>query len=176
MHNAREKQSAILTILRIIEGVSEWSGRVTSFFLLALTGVICFEVFRRFVLNHPSIYTFELASMLGVVISMGALAYTYLHEGHIRVDVFWSRLPPKGRVLADVVGSLLFFFPLIFVLTYLSGDWLLYSIRMHEVGSKTHWYPIFWPVRAVMLLGLCLFILQGVAKFIRDIQFLKRKE
>jgi TRAP-type mannitol/chloroaromatic compound transport system permease small subunit len=114
--------------------------------------------------------------MLGVTISIGALAYTYLHEGHIRVDVLWSHLPPKGRVLADVVGSLLFFFPLIFVLTYLSGDWLLYSIRMHEVGKETYWYPIYWPVRAAMLLGLCLFTLQGVAKFIRDLQFLKRKE
>lgn len=162
--------------VRFIESISEGSGRVFAWFGLALVLLLCFEVFMRYVLDNPTSYTYEIATMLGVVIGTGGLAYTHLHHGHVRVDVFWRLLPPRGRAIADVIASILFFFPLLILLVYISADWVVHSYTMHEISTETYMYPIVWPVRAVMLLGLFLIVPQGVAKLIRDLYIVKRKE
>ena len=162
--------------VRFIESISEGSGKVFAWFGLALVLLLCFEVFMRYVLDNPTSFTYEVATMLGVTIGMGGLAYTHLHHGHVRVDVFWRLLSPRGKAIADVIGSMLFFFPLLILLAYISAAWVVHSYTMHEISTETYMYPIVWPVRTVMFLGFFLIISQGVAKLIRDLYLLKRNE
>jgi len=157
----------------VLESISEWSGRIVCGFCLALVLVLTFEVFMRYVLGRPTIFSYELSTMLGVTIGAGGLAYTHLHQGHVRVDVLWRLLPPKWKAIADIVGSLLFFFPLIIAITYISAQWTQFSISSGEIMTKTYWYPPAWPVRAVLALGFLMFIPQGVAKLIRDIYYVR---
>jgi len=164
------------TIVRVIESISEWTGRVTSWFCLALVLALSYEVFMRYVLGSPTKYSYEVATMLGVSIATMGLAYTHLHDGHVRVDVFWKLLPPRGKALADLISSLLFFFPLIIVVIYISAERVQFSWSMDEKLTSTLWYPPAWPIRAVMVLGLFLFMSQGVAKLIHDIHILKGLE
>lgn len=127
----------------------------------------------RYVLDSPTIYSYEVAIEMGVVICAAGLAYTHLHHGHVRVDVFWRNLSSKGKALADVITSLLFFFPVVIMMVYISVDWLVFSLREEEIMTATFLYPPAWPVRAVMAVGFFMFISQGVAKLIRDIYLLK---
>jgi TRAP-type mannitol/chloroaromatic compound transport system permease small subunit len=121
-------------------------------------------------------YSYALASMMGVLIAAGGLAYTHLHQGHIRVDVFWRFLSPRGKAIADIIGTFIMFFPLMFALLYGSVDRAIFSFLMHEVSRETYWYPIIWPIRIVMLIGVFLFTVQGVAKLVRDLYVLRRSE
>jgi TRAP-type mannitol/chloroaromatic compound transport system permease small subunit len=34
---------------------------------------------------------------------------------------------------------------------------------------QSYWYPPALPIRLVVVLGLCLFLLQGIAEFARDV-------
>jgi TRAP-type mannitol/chloroaromatic compound transport system permease small subunit len=94
----------------------------------------------------------------------------------VRVDVIWRLLSPRGKAIADIIGSFIMFFPLLFVLLYASGDYAIFSISMHELSRETNWYPVVWPIRIVMLIGVFLFTIQGVAKLVRDLYLLKRSE
>ena len=142
-------------------------------FTLALVLLLSLEVFMRYVLNNPTIYSYEVSTMIGVTIACGGLAYTHLHHGHVRVDVIWRLLPPRGRAIADIITAILFFFPVAFAITYFSAYWTHFSISIGEIMTKTYLYPPAWPVRAIMAFGFFLFISQGVAKLIRDIYTLK---
>ncbi len=153
---------------QIIESVSEWSGRLIAWFGLALALLLSFEIFMRHVLNNPTSYTYEIASMMGVAIGAGGLAYTHLHQGHVRVDVLWRLLPPRWQAITDLIGGIIFFFPLLIVLVYVSTLWVIHSYELHEISTETYMYPIIWPVRLVLLLGVILLLTQGVATFIRD--------
>jgi len=153
----------------ILDSISQWSGRIVCAFCISLVLLLTFEVFMRYVLSSPTIFSYEIATMMGVTIGAGGLAYTHLHHGHVRVDVIWRLLPPRGRAIADIVGSLLFFFPLIIVVTWFSTKWAQISFADHEIMVKTYLYPPAWPVRAVMALGFFMFIPQGISKFIRDV-------
>ena len=160
----------------VLDSISQWSGRVVCVFCLAMVLLLTFEVFMRYVLNAPTNFSYEVATMMGVTVGAGGLAYTHLHHGHVRVDVIWRLLSPRGKAIADVISSLLLFFPLIIAVTYVSVEWAQFSFVQGEIMTKTTLYPPAWPVRAVMVLGFLMFIPQGVAKLIRDIYLVKGVE
>ena len=162
--------------VRVLESISEWSGRVVCVFCLALVLLLTFEVFMRYILNSPTNFSYEVSTMIGVTICSVGLAYTHLHGGHVRVDVVWRLLSPRGKAIADIIGSVIFFFPLIIVVIYVSGEWAQFSFSVGETMVKTTLYPPAWPVRAIMALGFLMFIPQGVAKLIRDIYLAKGVE
>jgi len=157
----------------ILENISQWTGRVFAVICIALVAVLTFEVFMRYILSWPTQFSYEAASSIGVAISAGGLAYTHLHGGHVRVDVLWKNLSPKGRAIADIIGGLVFLFPLFILLTWISADRVVQSVIEHEVMTSTYWYPPAWPTRSVMALGLLLLIPQGVAEVLRNICIIK---
>ncbi len=162
--------------VRICESISEWSGHIVMWFSLFLVLLLTWEVFMRYVLQSPTIYSYELSTMLGVTISAGGLAFAHKYHGHVRVDIFWRLLSPRGKAVADIVGALIFFFPLVIIIAYISGGWALRSFVEGEIMTKTYLYPPAWPVRAVMFLGFSVFVPQGIAKLIRDFYLVVRKE
>lgn len=164
------------TIVRVIESVSEWTGRVIRWACLALVLVLAYETTARYVFNAPTLWAYEISTMLGVTIAVLGWAYVYRHHGHVRVDVFYTHLSPRGKAIIDVVFSLIFLFPLFIVFTYASTMRLWFSWSIGEKLIESGWLIPAAPIRAVMVLGLSLFVFQGVAQFIRDLYLLVKGE
>ncbi|MBA7642702.1 hypothetical protein ES703_50407 [subsurface metagenome] len=164
------------TIVRVIEWISEWTGRVICWACLALVLVLSFEVIMRYVFDAPTIWSYEIATMLGCTIIILGLAYTHRHHGHVRVDVFWRLLSPRGQAIADVICALLLFFPLVIAIIYISIWWVGFSISIGEIMTKTYWYPPAWPLRIIFFLGFLLFLLQGVSQLVRDLHLAIRNK
>lgn len=162
--------------VQVFENISEWTGKISMWFCLFLVLMLSWEVFMRYIMGRPTIYSYEISTMMGVTIAAGGLAFAHKYHGHVRVDVFWKNLSPRGKAISDVICALLFFFPLISILVYVSAKWALRSFMEHEILIQTYLYPPGWPVRTVMMLGFLLFLPQGVAKLIRDLYLITRGE
>ena len=152
-------------LLRTIDLISEGAGKAVSWCVVALVVVLGIKVVARYVFHEPTIWSYETASMLGVTIAYIGWSYTLRHHGHVRVDVFYARLSPRKRAIIDVAGALLMFFPLVTVVTYAAVHRALFSLKMNEILIETNWYPPAFPIRAVMVVGFCLLLLQGLAHF-----------
>lgn len=163
-------------ILEIIDSISEYTGRAAKWICVALVIVLTYEVMMRYVFNAPTIWAHLTSMMLSGAIVMMGLAYTHLHHGHIRVDIFYTRLSPRGKAVTDVICALLFLFPLLAIFLRTSASWMWRSWIEGEVRIESYWYPLAGPFRTVMFLGVCLFALQAVAQFIRDLYFLVRNK
>src|SRR3546814_2875652 len=50
-----------------------------------------------------------------LVFTLGA-GYTLKHGGHVRVDIFYADLSPRGKALVDLFGPLVFLLPWVLVL------------------------------------------------------------
>ena len=74
-----------------------------------------------------------------------------------------------AEAILDITRSLLFFFPLILALAYISWNMMWLAWEMGEVLVRSNWFPPTGPIRTVVVLGLSLFALQGVAQFVRDL-------
>ncbi|HUU65073.1 MAG TPA: TRAP transporter small permease subunit [Dehalococcoidales bacterium] len=164
------------TFLRVVDSISEWTGKTGRWFAVGLVLIVSLEVILRFVFNRPTLWAYETSVMLGACTFVLAFAYVHRYHAHIRVDVFYTHLSNRGKAIIDVLGDLLLFFPLIFLLVLVAWDWMTYAWTTGERMPITGWYPPAGPLRTVVALGFILFVLQGVAQFIRDLYLLVRNK
>src|SRR5512144_2321430 len=105
-------------LVRAIDDVSYWSGKAFAWLIVALTFVVSVEVFKRYILNAPTAWIFDLNNMLyGTLFMMGG-AYTLALGGHVRADFVYGRLRPRAQAALDLSLYLLFFVPGVLALIY----------------------------------------------------------
>jgi TRAP-type mannitol/chloroaromatic compound transport system permease small subunit len=163
-------------LLGYIDWLSEMSGSIGKWFAVVLVLAGTFEAIARHFFNAPTIWAYDSMCMAGGVVYMLGASYNYKHNAHTRVDIFYSAMSPKRQAWIDVICALLFFFPLMVVMFKLAMDWAIRAWRINEVMFNSFWYPPAAPYRTVFAVGLLLLILQGGAKFIRDLYFIIKGE
>jgi len=164
------------TVIRVIDSISEWVGKTARWFVVALVLLETYGVIRRYVFNAPELWPYEVAIMLGAAVWILGLSYVHRYDGHVRVDVIYSRLSPRLRGIIDVIGSILSFFPIFILVLYVSANWAWDAWITDERMAETGWYPPSAPLRTVVMLGFLFFALQGVAQFVRALHLLRRSK
>jgi len=157
-------------IVKLIDAMNARLGWVFAFMLVPLAGVMVSEVFMRYVLNRPSVWAYEMSAFIfGGYIVLGG-AYTMLKNGHVNVDIVYSHRSPRVRALLDVVTATLFFL-FMWYLFHQSLSQTIDSWKIREL-TNSHWHPPYYPLRTTLPVACILMMLQGLAKFIRDVHLL----
>ena len=162
--------------VRLVEYTNEWMGRAMRWVIMVAIGFTCLEVFQRYVFNHPTMWGYEVPIHLGAAFYTLAWGFVLLKKGHVRVDVFYAKFTERGRAMVDVVCFFVLFLPVIGVLAYTSGDWMIHAWAIGERSNMTYWYPPIAPLRTAIFIGIVLFLLQGIAQLWKDLHFLTRGE
>jgi len=149
--------------------MSERAGAFGKWFALVLVLVASFDAIARHFFNSPTIWAYDTITMAGGVIYMLGAAYAYRFDGHTRVDLFYQYLSERSRAVVNVVAALVLFFPLMGAMLYMAIKWTIRAWKIEEVMFNSFWYPPAGPYRTVFALGLLLLVLQGIARFVRDL-------
>jgi len=153
-------------LLHIIDQISNWSGKTFAWLLFITMLIIGFEIIMR-IFGNPQIWVFDITLFTAGVVYVVGGAYTLLKDRHVKMDVLYTRLSPRMQSLLDLIT-----FPgfLVFcgILLWQGGIRGWESFQMNEM-LYTGFRPIVWPVRLMIPLGGLLILLQGLAKFIRDL-------
>ncbi len=149
--------------------VSEYSGKGLSFLFIVLAGILFYEVVARYVFNSPTHWAHEASIFLfgGSCVIGGA--YILLHRAHVNLDILYSRVSRRKQAILDLITAPFFFFIMI-LLIWKGADFALDSWKLLERAS-TVWAPPIYPFKTVIPVAAFLLLLQGVAKFIRDLFF-----
>lgn len=134
------------------------------------------EVVMRYAFNSPTMWSYETSMMIGGTTFAIGWAYVHKYHGHIRVDVFYERLSPRVKAILDVFFALFLLFPLLVLFIGISVSYMWQAWLIGEVSCESYWYPPLAPFRTVVAIGFCLFTLQAVAQFIRDLHMLIRNK
>jgi TRAP-type mannitol/chloroaromatic compound transport system permease small subunit len=153
--------------LKTIDRISEQSGKAVSFLIVLLVFVILYEIFARYLFNSPTIWAHEIAQMIygAYVILLGA--YVLQRKGHVNVDILYNRFRPRTRAIIDLFTWLLFFY-FCGLLLLKGGEMAWDSLKVLET-EPTSFAPPVYPIKMMIPLGALLILLQGLAKFIRDL-------
>lgn len=65
-------------------------------------------VITRFIFSYEQVFMGDLVRFWYAALFLFASAYTLLHEGHVRVDVFYAGFTRKGKGRVNTVGAILF--------------------------------------------------------------------
>lgn len=164
---------ALNTILRWIDLVNEWIGRVLSIAVFAMFVLVLSEVVRRYFLNAPTVWSNELTQLIfgAYIILSGGFILKF--NGHVNVDIFYGRLTAKSKAVLDITTFLVFFLFCGMLLIY--GGQLAWESMITLEHSQSAWNPPVYPFKLMIPVGALLLLLQGTAKLIRDILVLSGK-
>jgi TRAP-type mannitol/chloroaromatic compound transport system permease small subunit len=164
-----EPSPTLIRTVQVIDKFTDTTGTWISWLAVPLVLAVSYEVFSRYLLNAPTIWSFDVTYMLyGTLFMLGA-AYA-LHKGaHIRTDFFFERWSIRTKGMIDSIAYLVFFFPSLLVFLYISGAEGWYAFEIGETSEQTPWRPILWPFKMVVPLAILLLLIQGVSETIKSV-------
>lgn len=158
---------AIEYFLRYTDWVNAKFGWFVAFLMCPMMFIMIYEIVMRYFFNRPSLWAYEISLFLygGYIILAGA--YTLITKGHVNVDILWGRFSARGKAILDI-GTFGFVLLYLGVLFWTSLEATIESWKIGET-TMTYWAPPYYPLRTTVPVGCFLFLLQALAKLIRDI-------
>jgi TRAP-type mannitol/chloroaromatic compound transport system permease small subunit len=164
--------NAMLALSRAIDAITERVGRFVYWLVLIVVLISAANAIVRKLFNYSSNAYLEIQWYLFSVIFLFGAGYTLLRNEHVRIDIISGRLSARAQNWIDVVGIVLFLWPMSFVIMWLSWPLFVDSLARHEVSSNAGGLLI-WPARLMMPIGFALLIMQSVSELIKRIAFLR---
>jgi len=143
--------------------------------VVALTLLISWEVFSRYVLNNPHAWVLDAQIMLYGLLFMTAGAYTLSKNGHVRGDVLYGFFKPRTQASIDLALYLVFFLPGIVALTWAGWTFANDSLAIREQTFNADPLPIY-PFKFVVPIAGAMLMLQGLVEIVRCVLCLETGE
>lgn len=154
-------------LLLTVDKVSTFVGQAFSWLIVSLTLMISWEVFSRYVLDHPHAWAFDAMIQQYGTLFMMAGAYTLAKAGHVRGDVLYGFFEPRTQATIDLILFILFFIPGVFALTYAGYFYAAESWSMNEHSNITADGPAIYPFKTMMPLAGAFLLVQGIIEIVR---------
>jgi len=155
----------MLSLTKFIDKLCKIGAYLSGILLVCLILLILVEIFIRYFFDASTMIADEYSGYLYLASIFLGLAYTFLKDGHIRINIITSRLNKKKNKIIDIIAGVitLAILILIFYRTILF-TYDSYSLEMlSEAVSETPLYL----TQIVMPIGTLLFILATISFIIK---------
>ena len=166
-----------MATLNLIDRFNRATGRLVAWLTLVMVVVTAIIVIMRYVFDAGYIWLQESVIWMHAAVFMLGAAYTLLHEGHVRVDIFYREMSARRRGWVDLIGVILLLLPLCGYLAYASFDFEAASWAIHESSRESGGlpYPLIPMLRSIVLLMPLAVGLQGVSLLLRSLTAIRRR-
>ena len=157
----------IRAYVRGVDRLNRAVGTVTMYGLFVLIGILLFSAFDRVATRTFPLWVVEMAEFLMAGYYFLGGAYALQLDGHVRMDLLYSRMTARRRALVDLltVGTLLFYL----IVLLLGGiESTRYALETDQRNFSA-WGPPLAPIKAVMTIGIVLMLLQVTAVLFKDL-------
>ena len=164
-----------LNIARIIDGVNDAVGRWMAWLTVFMVLVTVIIVVLRYGFSIGFIWMQESVRFMHGFVFLLCASYTLLHNGHVRVDIFYAKMSARGKARVDIIGTILFLIPVCFAILFYSFDYVMNSWRETEGSLEER------GLHAVYLLKTCIWIFagsmiaQGLSRIVHCVELLLDK-
>jgi TRAP-type mannitol/chloroaromatic compound transport system permease small subunit len=156
-----------------VDRISTFAGQAFAWLIVALTALICYEVFSRYVLNSPNAWAFDVQIMMYGTLFMMAGAYTLSKNGHVRGDILYGFFKPRTQAFFDLLLYGVFFLPGVIALAWAGYSFAGESWAIREHSSITADGPPLYPFKTIIPIAGVLLLLQGLVEILRCIVCLR---
>jgi TRAP-type mannitol/chloroaromatic compound transport system permease small subunit len=161
-------------VLLFVDKMSTRVGQAFSWFIVALTLLVSWEVFSRYALDRPHAWAFDGMIQLYGTLFMMAGAYTLAKNGHVRGDVLYGFFPPRLQAGLDLALYLLFFIPGVVAFLWAGYYYAGESWAIREGSNVTADGPPYYPFKTVIPIAGAFLLLQGIVEIVRSAICLKQ--
>ena len=156
-------------LYRLIDGFNDRLGRFVAWFTLAMVLIQFVLVVMRYVFSAgdflflSALWWQEAVVYLHGALIMGAAGYTFLHNGHVRVDIFYRTAGPRSQDWTDLVGSLVFLLPVCWLIWWSAWPNVALSWRNFEGSTETSGIPLKYLLKSTVLVLAVVLALQAIS-------------
>ncbi len=156
----------------ILEAVVVFFGKAFSWIWVPLVLLVVGNVVLRYVVGTNIIALEELQWHLYAAGFMIGLAFCFIHDGHVRVDVFAEHFQPRTRALIEILGTVLLFLPFCYFILSYAYPFVERSYRMNEISAAPGGLPMRWIIKSFIIYAFALLAMAGLARLIRAFSLL----
>ena len=149
-------------------------GKLFSWSLLIMVILTFIIVVLRYLFNIGFIWMQELVRYLYASVFMLCAAYTLAKDEHVRVDIFYSKLQSRHKMIINIIGSFFFLIPVCFCIlfysfTYVINSWIQLEGSLEERGLHAVYLlkTFIWAFAIMLILQSIYIILHGFLKLFR---------
>lgn len=162
---------ASLRVARVIDRFTGAIAHVMQWLTLLMVLLGAYNVITRYVGRAISqslggaIYTVLQTYAFDMVFLLAA-AWVLQVDGHVRVDILYSRMSKRGKAWVDLFGTVIFLLPFCFMGFALSLPYVRSSWSHLERNLNAGGIPIY-PIKTLIPIAFALLALQGVSQIIK---------
>jgi len=152
-----------------IDAFNNRIGRIISWTAIAMVLVQFLVVVMRYIFSLGFIWMQESVLYLHSILFMLGAGYTLLHEGHVRVDIFYRDHGERGKAIVDFIGAIVFLLPVCILLWWWSWPYVSQSWSIFEGSRETSGIQAVYALKTLILMFAGLIALQGVSMMLRSL-------
>ncbi|SDE35643.1 TRAP transporter small permease subunit [Kordiimonas lacus] len=162
-------------VVEALDAFQEKSGHVLAILPLALVLIQFAVVLMVYVFATGSIQLQESLQYINAMMFLGGAGYTAVKDGHVRVDIFYSRMSERGQAIVNFFGTLLLLVPFLILFWISALPYVLDSWSIMETSVEASGLPFVYILKSTLLLFALTLSLHAVADLIRFGGKLKRR-
>lgn len=162
-------------VLVCIDAATEKTGKAIAWLTLVMVLLSFTVVVLRYGFNIGSIAMQESVLYLHAMVFMLGAAYTFKHDGHVRVDIFYQKMSLKKKAIVDLCGGLFLLLPVSIFIFFICFDYVAQSWSISEQSSEAGGLAFVYLNKTLLLLLPIMLIVQALADIIRQLLTLKNK-
>ncbi len=170
-----------------VDAVNYRVGRVVMYGIFVMMAILLWSIITK-AGSAPSLWTLEGAQFAMIIYFFLGGPYAIQTGSHVRMDLFYENWSLKKKAAVDAV-SVLCLLVYLAVLLWGAVSSAAYSLGYfgaepfaffgglltgsEEIGtmerSRTIWRPYLWPIKALMIAGITLMLMQALSELAKDI-------
>lgn len=159
-----------------VDHVSVIVGQTSSYMVLLSIVLITISVVLRYFFSRTYIALDEMQYYCYSIIFLFGFSYVYKEDGHIKVDIIYSRFSEKKKHIVNLLGTLFLTIPWTATICYYSFKYFQRSYAVFERSTQPMGLPALYVLKFILFLAFVLLLLQAVAKAIHAFAVFQTKE
>ncbi len=178
----------LLNVADMFDRPSRAIGKIGSWFILPLIGIIMFDVitrkidFFRIALAEANIAWFnpnifqDSEWHLHSILLFTSFGYGYLMNSHVRVDIFRELLVKRKQAWVEFIGLTLMAIPYLLIITYFAYTFVALSFSQGEGSESMTGIGMRYIIKSVMVIGFLSLLAALLSTWMRLFVFLFGEE
>jgi TRAP-type mannitol/chloroaromatic compound transport system permease small subunit len=166
MRQQEGRPNPLLKFCWLVDAINDGAAFVAKWLVLVACLVSALNAISRYLFSLSSNGWLEVQCyMFAAIVLLGA-SQTLRLNGHVRVDLIYSKLSDRNRILVDIFGICLFLLPTTTYFVYLTWPYFWSSLTSSERSGNAGGL-LLWPAKGALAVGFLLLLLQGVSELVK---------
>tara|TARA_B100000700_G_C14208314_1_gene473615 strand:- start:56 stop:478 length:423 start_codon:yes stop_codon:yes gene_type:complete len=132
-------------------------------------------VFLRYLFGISFIWLQETYVWMHAYIFMVGAGFTYLNDGHVRIDIIYRSSSKIYKAIVDLVGNIFLLIPFLYIIWSFSFPFVYKSFQINEVSREAGGLPMLFLLKAAILIFAFLLFIQSLSKLINNFIIIYQK-